>query len=237
MSKIELTLILPCYNEAEHFVTSVPQILNVLHSSKISYEVIFIDDKSTDSTKLLIKKFTSLEKNNSKAIYHRSNVGRGGTVAQGIKLARGKYVGFIDIDCEISPRYIPSCIDALKKGSDIVCGHRRYDFSLLGFFRAVASKLYSYLVKWMLNSPVFDTEAGYKFFNKQKILPVLKETLDAGWFWDTEIMIRAVRHGLKIKMIPVEFKRRTDKTSTVHLIRDSLDYFIKLIKFRQRINK
>ena len=57
MSRIDLTLILPCYNEAEHFKTSVWNILGVLKKSGLVFEVLLIDDKSADVTPILIKKF------------------------------------------------------------------------------------------------------------------------------------------------------------------------------------
>ena len=64
-------------------------------------------------------------------------------------------------------------------------------------------------------------------------MPILKQTKDNGWFWDTEITARAYYSNLKIKPLPTLFIRKPYKTSTVNIFRDSLEYFRKLLKFRR----
>ena len=231
--KIELSVILPCYNEAEHFLKSSQKILDVLKRSKIAFELIFVEDASQDNTPELITQFMRREKNKQvRALFHAKNLGRGRSVTDGIGSARGRFAGFIDIDCEVSPSYIPQFLVQLKSGKDIVCAERRYQTTAGGLVRTLASKLYQQLVKLVLVTNLSDTEAGYKFFNRKRIFPVLSKVRDTGWFWDTEIMVRSERAGLKIAFFPVQFNRRMDKTSTVRLIPDTLNYFIKLFAFR-----
>lgn len=238
MEKIELSLILPCFNEAEHFTKSVSVIHEVLKKTGLTFEIIFVEDNSKDNTKELIKNFIHSQASSQiHAIYHTANQGRGKSVSDGIKKAQGKYVGFIDIDCEISPKYIPDCVDTLKKGYDVVCGKRTYQTSFQGLIRALASKAYAFLVKFILKTSLVDTEAGYKFFNRKKILSILDTVKDTGWFWDTEIMVRAEVARFQISFIPVLFNRRTDKKSTVNLVKDTLDYVVKLMHFRNRLQQ
>lgn len=154
---------------------------------------------------------------------------------EGIKIAKGRYVGYMDIDCEVSPEYIPDFMTALKRGYDVVYGIRKYGVNLGGLIRALASKLYSFLVRTALHIHTLDTESGYKFFERQIIMPVLAKTHDTGWFWDTEIMFRAEEAKLKIKGVPVQFLRRDDKTSTVRLFHDTLEYIKKVWVFRKEI--
>lgn len=238
MKKIKLSLVLPCYNEAEHFDKSSTRILTTLKKLHYPFEMIFVEDKSKDNTANLVKEFIKLHKNEQlKAIYHNENKGRGKTVSEGILLAKGTFVGFIDIDCEVSPEYSAQFVEKLRQGFDIVCGKRTYRISISGLVRALVSKIYSFIMKKILNTMLEDTETGFKFFRKDKILPVLKKVQATGWFWDTEIMARSERTGLKIAFIPVIFNRRTDKTSTVNLWDDSIEYFKKLITFRKRLKK
>lgn len=93
------------------------------------------------------------------------------------------------------------------------------------------------MVRRILGIQLNDTETGYKFFDRRKILPVLKKTRNPGWFWDTEIMTIAYYQGLKIEEIPVLFIRRFDKQSMVNIIPDTLDYFVNLCRFRKRVKK
>lgn len=233
MKKPSISLILPCYNEEEHILVSCEKIIAVLKSMDLNFEIVFVDDKSTDRTRLFLRqikaKYSALP---IKIVIHNKNSGRGVTVADGIRKAKAEIVGFIDIDCEISPRYIPVFIRYLGKGYDIVTAKRIYEFKLFSINRYVASKIYSYLVKLIFNLPISDTEAGYKFFKRKRILPLLGDIKDKHWFWDTEILVKAERVGLKIKELPTLFIKRNDKTSTVKLIPDTIRYINNIIRLK-----
>lgn len=230
--QFDFSLILPCYNEGEHFNRSVDRIIKVLDGTSFSWEIIFIEDASTDTTANLIKSY--IKKNPRKhlsAYFHEKNLGRGKSVSEGIEKSQGKVVGYIDIDCEIPPEYIPRFIESVNAGNDIVSGWRIYDFTVKSLPRWVASKGYGLVRNAVLGEEFRDTEAGYKFFGRNKILPVIRDCKSPGWFWDTEIMVKASRAKLKIKEIPVVFIRRFDKTSTVKLIPDTLIYLKELWNF------
>ena len=87
----------------------------------------------------------------------------------------------------------------------------------------------------MLKIPVKDTETGYKFFNRERILPILTKATDPGWFWDTEVMALSYHANLKIVELPCLFIRRSDKKSSVKIFRDSFEYFSKLVKFSHEL--
>jgi glycosyltransferase involved in cell wall biosynthesis len=230
--QFDFSLILPCFNESEHFNQSVDRIIKVLDGSSFSWEIIFIEDASTDTTPNLIKSY--IKKNSRKhlsAYFHDINLGRGKSVSEGIDKSQGKVVGYIDIDCEIPPEYIPRFIESVNSGNDVVSGWRIYDFTVKSLPRWVASKGYGLVRNAVLGKVFKDTEAGYKFFGRNKILPVIRDCKSPGWFWDTEIMVKASRAKLKIIEIPVVFIRRFDKTSTVKLIPDTLIYLKELWNF------
>ena len=234
----EISLIIACYNEGRGFENNVETVLNVLEKLKKSYEVIFVDDKSRDNTIQNIKKIKNKYKNiNIKTIFHPQNTGRGKTVTDGILASSGKIVGFLDIDLEVPAHYIGIFVNSIENGVDISIGSRIYEFQPKSLVRWFASKGYVYLIKKLLKLPFRDTEAGYKFFNREKILPVLKECRDPGWFWDTEIIARSNKRGLKIIEIPVVFIRDYNKNSTVRVFSDSIDYMKKLIKYRKELVK
>ena len=235
MDKFDVSLVLPCYNEGEIFNDSVKRIIKILSQTDYTWEIIFVEDKSQDNTVTLIKKV--LEQNprlNLSAYYHAVNQGRGKTVIDGFNRAMGKYVGFIDIDLETGEWYLPKFIDVLAAGADAALAWRIYDFQLWSLPRWLASKGYVWLRKTLLGLPYQDTEGGYKFFRRKKILPLLKKIKNPGWFFDTEIMARCFEAKLEVAEVPVAFVRNPDKTSTVRLWRDSFDYFWNLIKFSRR---
>ncbi len=127
---------------------------------------------------------------------------------------------------------MPRMIIALQNGADVVSAIRIYNPSLRLLIRIILSVGYHLLVRTVLKLPLKDTEAGFKFFNRQKIFPVLSTTKDPGWFWDTEIMARSYKAKLNIVELPCLFIRRYDKKSSVNLIRDTIQYMINLIQFK-----
>lgn len=224
------SLILPCYNEEAIFTESVQRIIRMLTNSKLDFEIIFVDDKSIDRTPELIaaicKKYPFC-----RALYHKSNTGRGKAVTDGIRAARGRVVGYIDIDLEVSPVYIPEIVSLiLKNKADIIIGKRIYRTTAASIFREILSRGYLWLADIMLQTGKLDTETGYKFARRVKILPILNKTKHQHWFWDTEIIVYAKRAGLRILEYPVLFIRRTDKKSSVRVIPDMVDYVVNLVR-------
>lgn len=232
----DLSLVIACYNEEPLLEESVRQTFRVLDGMRATSEVIFVDDCSRDRTREIIDRIIAAHPDRAlRKIEHAVNVGRGGTVADGIRAARGTFVGFIDIDLEVHARYIASCLAALQDGYDVATALRVYKFYWRSVDRYLLSTGYRALMQRALGVALADTETGFKFFRRERILPILEETLDTGWFWDTEIMVRAHCAGLRIIEIPALFVRRFDKRSSVNAVADTLDYLRKLWRFRRRV--
>lgn len=230
----DLSLVIACYNEETVLERSVEEIFQVLDSIRLTYEIIFVDDCSADRTRAIIDEIIS--RNPSRAlrrIFHTENKGRGGTVTDGFLAASGELVGYLDIDLEVHPRYIPWCILELRNSYDVVTALRIYKFRWRSLDRYILSKGYCWLRQKLLGVPLADTETGFKFFKRNKLLTLLPEIDDQRWFWDTEVMVRAYLRGFKILEIPCLFLRRFDKASSVQVWSDTWDYFVKLCRFRQ----
>lgn len=233
----DLSLIIPCYNEEVILRNSVNRILEALNTARFSYEIILIDDYSVDGTVDVIKQLVEEHPDISiKPIFHKWNEGRGKTVSDGILNSGAEIVGFIDTDLSTSAAYIPALVLEIKKGADVATALRIYKLSWSNLHRWIISKGYRFLVKLLLRLDLNDTETGCKFFNREKITPILDEIHDHLWFWDTEIMVRAYLKGLKIVEVPSVFIRKGLYTR-VKIIRDSFRYFVNLIKFKQELNK
>ena len=234
MDKIDFTLILACYNEGPTLLNSLKQIEKIMNDTKYKWECICINDSSRDNTYQTLQTFVRSRKN-FQLYNHEKNIGRGGTVSEGIKKSKGRVVGFIDVDLEVSEIYIPIFIKAVDEGADIIIATRVYKIAFSNLIRALSTKVYVMLATFILDLKFKDTEAGYKFFNRKKILPILEKTKDKHWFFDTEIVARSYWSGLKIKEIPVLFIRRNDKASTVRLIPDTYAYLKALWNFKKSL--
>ena len=234
---IDLSLILPCYNEEKIFTESVISIQSVLDGSRLSYEIIFVDDGSRDATPRYIKKLCAHD-HRCRALFHPKNTGRGKAVADGFLSARGTIVGYMDIDCEVPPVYIPDIVRMLLGGKvDGVVGKRVYRTTVSSLIREILSVGYKKLVSSLLHTGGMDTESGYKFFLRKKILPVLSECHDPHWFWDTEIIVFSLRRGLRILEYPVLFLRRFDKSSSVRIVSDPVRYVQSILSLIPRLKE
>ncbi len=233
-----LSLVLACYNEAEVLAESFEEIRQTLEDFGRPFEVLFVDDVSRDRTREMIGSIiASHPKLDLRVLFHEVNRGRGGTVADGFRAARGEIAGYLDVDLEVHSRYIPSLVRAIQNGAEVATVRRIYAFQLRSLDRYFMSRGYSFLVRRLLDLPFHDTETGYKFFRRVTLLPVLDEIADSGWFWDTEFMARAQRRGLRVVEIPGAYVRRREKTSTVRGVRDSVAYFRKLVAFRRALRR
>jgi len=240
IQKPDLSLVLPCYNESSHIDKNIGKIIDVLDNSEFSYEIILIDDKSKDKTIENIKNI-SKKYRNIRTFFNEKNIGRGGTVMGGILKSESDIAGYIDIDLEVSCGYIPKFVRMLKNDeADVVIADRHYPskfFTLRYLLRVILSRGYSFFIRKLLYLNVRDTEAGYKFFKKNKIIPILPKVEDTHWFWDTEIVVRSLIEGLRIKEVPVVFFRNKDKKSTVRLLPDTIAYLKAIFKFKRSLNK
>ena len=234
----QLSVVLACYNEEEVLAESFETLRQTLEDFGRPWEIIFVDDVSRDRTREILSGIVANHPGLAlRVILHERNRGRGATVADGFRAARGEIAGYIDVDLEVHSRYIPSLVREIRNGADVATVRRIYAFQLRALDRYFMSRGYSYLVRKLLSVPFHDTETGYKFFRREAVLPWLGEIRDEGWFWDTEFMVRAARRGLRIREIPGAYVRRWDKTSTVSGIRDSLAYLRRLWAFRRTLRR
>ena len=231
--KIDFSLVIACYNEEPLLGDSVKAVVETLDNTRWNYELIFVDDCSQDKTREIIDELLlRYPDKNFRKLFHTQNRGRGRTVTDGFRMAQSDVIGYIDIDLEVPARYVPTMVATIKNGADVVTAHRIYKVQLHLFNRFLLSIGYIWLMQKLLGVNLKDTETGFKFFNRDRILPILDQIEDEHWFWDTEIMVRSLLAGYQIEEIPCLFIRRYDKQSSVNVFKDTVDYLLKLWRFR-----
>jgi glycosyltransferase involved in cell wall biosynthesis len=228
-----VSLVLPCYNEGPTLEQSLNRILATLQAMGDPFEMILIDDASRDDTGAIVDSFASAARDPVHVVHHRDNQGRGATVRQGLAIAEGSVTGFVDVDLEVGPEYIPIFVGTIRSGADLATGLRQYRVGLGSLHRYLLSRGYARLVRRTLKLPFTDTEAGYKFFAADAAHALVVATSDTGWFWDTEVLATAWRKGLRIVEVPCGYQRRKDKRSTVRLIPHTIAYLRALSRYRR----
>ena len=233
MERIDFSLIIACYNEERVLEKNVNRIRQSFEGTCINYEIIFVDDKSSDNTvdiaRNIIRKHPGWH-----LIEHPKNMGRGRSVSDGIRLAKADIAGFTDIDLSTSPWYLPRLICEIESGADIATAFRVYKLRPRTFFRCFLSKGYNMVMRMMLGVSLKDTETGCKVFNRKRIMSILDDIKAEHWFWDTEVMVRSHLFGFKIVEVPTIFIREGLFT-TVKIFKDTRRYIVNLIRFRKEI--
>lgn len=231
----DVSVVIACYQEEGHLEESVRQLAATLDATGRGYELIFVEDKSRDRTAAIVADLVRGH-TNRRAVFHERNVGRGGTVTEGFLLATGRIVGFLDIDLEVHCRFLPAVLAAIDAGADGATAFRHYraGWRPTAVIRHVLSSGYRWLFRRTFDVPFRDPETGFKFFVREKIVPVVARTRDKGWFWDSEIMVLAHQAGLKVVEVPTVFERRFDKQSTVRIVRDVWHYLVAIRAFAAR---
>lgn len=232
---LDLSLAIPCYKEEGHLEASVDALCSVLDATRWSYEIVLVDDKSPDGTRAAIERLCARRPQTCRGVFHEVNRGRGAAFKTGFAASTGQVTGFLDIDLEVHARYVPALVHSiLVGGADVATGLRIYLLSQAGgVHRALLSRGYRVLCRAVLGLRVQDSETGIKFFRRASCEQVVLGARHDGWFWDTEVMVRAQDAGLVIEEVPVVFQRRLDKQSTVRIVRDTWDYLKALWRFRR----
>ncbi len=225
--KINLTL--PVYNEEKNLERSVKSVLGILKKSRYSFEVIIADNASTDRTKGIAER---LAKRYDKILYLRlEQKGRGLALKKAWSSSKADIVSYMDIDLSTSLDAYPALIEACKS-YDFATGSRHLQSSKVDrrLKRAFLSRMYNFLVRLFLRSKIKDHQCGFKAAKKasfMKILPLLKNNT---WFFDTEMLVLAQRHGMTIKEIPVEWFEDRMRESKVDILQTIREYLLNIFK-------
>lgn len=211
---MELSLILPIYNQYENLRENFQDIYSymVKNFGNGNFEIVIIDDGSTDRSFELEK---SLAKRKGVMLLQRKeNGGKGSALRAAIPRCRGRVIGFIDPDLAVPMRYVRPAAERVLGGCDIVIGSRyvkgaRYRRRTS---RLIISRTCNFLVRAILGSDVTDHVCGFKFMRSGYIKGHLRELRDQRWFFDTEMVVMAQRHGAAIYETPVEWRESTRST-------------------------
>lgn len=231
MKNPEISIVIPIHNEEKILVENSKKISNYMESLKKEFEIILIENGSTDRT-LAIAIESSKKDSRLKALSIPSK-SLGDALRTGILNATGEILIWYPIDMSISLDYIkesPEIIDSY----DIVIGSKEHKDSKVerSFSRKIYSVIYNSLVNLLFNLHISDTQC-VKTFRRDSIVPIAEETTSRGIVFEVELLYRARRNKLRIREIPV-MVRDLRKDSKINFI-DMKRAFMDLISLRQRI--
>lgn len=239
MNKPFLSVVIPAYNEEYNLRTGVlDSVYSYLRKQRYSWEILFVDDGSTDATVKIASDFAKRAQNFS--VLKEPHRGKGGTVIAGILKAQGEIVLFTDTDQATPIDQLEKILPKFREGYDVVIGSRKgregapltrkamaYGFSVLRFL--------------VLRLPFADTQCGYKAFTSSAAKEIFKRlkifnaegvnrgaSVTAGF--DLEILYVARKLGYKIAEVPVDWHHK--EGTKVDPIKDSIEGLKGLLQVR-----
>ena len=205
------SVIVPAYNEGETINKSLLAIRSTLEVIEDEFEILAVDDGSSDNTKEEILR-TATEYPEIRYAGYEVNRGKGGAVKHGVDLASGDVIGFIDADLDISPDHLVRYLDHMKKsGCDVVIGSKMHKDSRLDYppARRFVSWGYFMILKILFGMGIKDTQTGIKLYKASYIKSVAPRLRVEGYAFDIEVLALCAHEGAVIEEMPVEivFKR------------------------------
>lgn len=215
---MNLSVIIPIYNEQENVHNFLIELHEVLEKMSISYEIIPVNDASTDNTLEVLKK-TNI---NVKLLSHPYNKGNGAAVKTGIRNAKGEYVIMLDGDGQHDPKDIPRIFQELENGFDLVVGARNRK-SQASFFRYLANSIYNVTASYVSGFKIQDLTSGLRGA-KRDIIKKFLYLFPNGFSYPTTSLLSFLKAGYSVTFIPIETRKRKGK-SKIKIFRDGTRFF------------
>ncbi|OGX15624.1 MAG: hypothetical protein A2166_02510 [Omnitrophica WOR_2 bacterium RBG_13_41_10] len=230
---IYISVVIPAYNENVRIVKTLEKTLDYFEIHNYLYEIIIIDDASTDVTYNLVDSL-SRGHSNIKILRNRKNMGKGFSVKRGVLESRGDYVLFSDADLSTPIEEIEKFFPHFNKGYDIVIGSRALKDSQIllkqPWYRKNMGKIFNLLVRLFIIKGIKDTQCGFKCFRKEVAHKIFSLQRLNGFCFDVEILYIAKSLGYKIKEVPIIWLNCLQ--SRVAIFNDSICMFFDLFKIK-----
>jgi len=225
---VSISVFFPCYNEQDNVARIVEQALAVLKKLNADFEVIIVDDGSSDDTGRIADEIAGRD-SRIKVVHHSTNLGYGAALQSGFKTATKELVFYTDGDGQFDINEMPPLL-SLTKQYDIVSCYRlnRQDSSV----RKINGWCWTKLVCLLFGMKIRDIDCAFKLY-KRKIFDNIKLS-SAGALIDTEILARAIRNGYCVTQKGVHHYPRTSGTQTGANLKVILRAFKELFKLNSQ---
>lgn len=227
-----LTVVIPAFGEADRIAASVERVRRDLadHLEPQDLEVVVVDDGSDDGTAAAARTSSA-----DHVLELPANRGKGGAVAAGVMVARGRTIAFTDADLAYAPVQIIRLLEAVEAGWDMVVGNRYHHETTTVVaarrLRDVGGRVINIATRLVLVGGHQDTQCGLKAFRSDVALLLFEHTTVAGFAFDIELLFLAERYGLSLTEVPVDVEN--SDSSTVRVAQDAIRLLIDLVRIRR----
>jgi len=235
MEKVkELSVFFPAYNEEEAIKSTVTKATKILPKVAEKWEIIVVNDGSTDKTREIVKELIKKEPQ-IKMITHTPNRGYGSTIKSGVYNSKYELIAFTDSDGQFDFSEVTKFFETQEKtGADLVIGY--YLKRKVPFYRILGSKLlWQPAVYLLFGLKVRDIDCGFKLIKKEVIDGIPRLEAERGPFISSELLIKAKKAGFKIAEVGVHHYPRKAGAATGASLKVILSGFTDLLRLRKKV--
>jgi polyisoprenyl-phosphate glycosyltransferase len=225
----DVSVVLPCFNEREHVALEIKRIKAALEEAGLAYELICVDDGSTDGTREILAATPGI-----RSILLPRNQGSGTARRIGTQQATGRVVVWTDADLTYPNDRIPELVGHLDQTWDQVVGARRTEAGTYKFFRVPAKWAIRKLAAYLTNTEIPDLNSGLRAFKRAVAEPYLR-LLPAGFSCVTTITLAFLANGHPVKYVPIDYSKRAGR-SKFHPLRDAYNYILQVLRMVMYFN-
>ena len=218
----DVSIVLPVYNESGHLTDEIDRIRKAMDESEYSYEIIVVDDGSTDGSGEKLQEIDGI-----RLIRFAQNRGSGAARRWGTFSARGDVIVWTDVDMTYPNDDIPGLVSGLD-GFDQIVGARTSEQGSVPLLRRPAKWLIRMLAVYLTGTRIPDLNSGFRAFRREVALPFLY-LLPAGFSCVTTITLAFLTSGYSVRYVPIEYARRAGE-SKFHWWTDTRRYLLQVVR-------
>ncbi len=230
---MDLSLVIPAFNEEDRLRPTLDRVVGHLQSRPESFEIIVVDDGSSDGTSRVATGFADPR---VRLLRLERNRGKGAAVRAGMLAARGDFRVFTDADLSTPISEMAPMLAALRGGADLCIGSRALDRRRVKlhqpWYREGMGRIFNLLVRLSGVGGISDTQCGFKGLRADAAETLFPLMTVEGFSFDVELILLARRHGFRVTEMPVEWYNSPQ--SRVHPLRDAAKMFTEIIRIRWR---
>lgn len=208
--KGKVSVIIPAYNEGAVIKNNLLETMRTFDDFGCDYEIILIDDGSTDNT---LSEALKVAETNPRVKVKRNleNYGKGRALKKSIRYASGDYIVFLDADLDLHPGQVNTLFDIMRLDeADVVIGSKLHPNSQVEYpaSRKFISFIYYLIIKILFGLPIHDTQTGLKLFKAEVLKKILPKIIVKKFALDLEILANAHHFGYRIAEAPIVLTQR-----------------------------